>query len=390
MQTRKALYIFYFLFLSIITIFISIKPYYGLDMLPYMAIVLKMDGKESAEQAHNSVYVDLRQEANPSQYLDLAEGSDYRKALFSDAVAFDEQLSFYVVKPLYLGFSYLFYKMGAGLLFSTVLPSLLAYFVIGLFLLIWIDKILPNPWLTVWLCMAIITYEPFVELGKTAIPDGLSTMFLLIGCFLFVEKKQLWGSTALFVLAILTRPDNIILVFLILSLAFVRQWYQKVPVSTLLLCFSVCFGAYFIPKLFLEGGAWSVLFYHTFIDRVLYPLSDPPQLSLAEYVAVITKNMVHSTYFARTHLLLVLLFAGVTLRSKFTLTSVTKNWTFQQTFMLVLVVALIIRFFLFPFFLERFMAPFLLLSGIIFLKEMVTSYRRASTNRSAALDRSLG
>ena len=390
MQARKVLYIFYFLFLPVITVFISMKPYYGLDMLPYMAIVLKMDGESSAKQRHHTVYTDLKQTADLNRYNELVAESDYRKALLSDAAAFDEQLSFYVVKPLYLGFSYLFYKMGANLLFSTVLPSLLAYFIIGVFLLVWIDRILPNPWLTVWLCMAIITYEPFVELGKTAIPDGLSTMFLLIGCFLFVEKKRLWSSTALFVLAILTRPDNIILVFLILSLAFVRQWYQKVPVSTLLLCFSICFGAYFIPKLFLEGGSWSVLFYHTFVDRVLYPLSDPPQLSLAEYVAVISKNVVHSTYFARTNLLLVLLFAGVTLRNKFTSTAITRNWTFHQVFMLALVMAIIIRFFLFPFFLERFMASFLLLSGLIFLKEMVTSYRRASLDKSEVLDRTLG
>lgn len=377
MKATKLLYSFYILFLLVFTIFIGVKPYYNMDMVPYMAIVLKMDGKLSNEQVHKSTYRKVKEKVSAGEFEDLTFGTGYRETLYSNEKSFNEQLSFYVIKPIYLLFAFLFYKAGISLSFSTVLPSLIAYFLIGLFVLKWVSKIIPSPWLVVWVCLFIITAQPFVSLGKSSTPDALSTLFLLGGCYLFIEKKSLWGSTAFFILSILTRPDYIILVFFIFLIALVGRWKEKVPVGKILLCFFLFFVSYGIPKLFLKEVAWSTLFYHAFISRVLFPLSDPQSLSIGAYLSVIADNIVHRTYFARTYLLWILLFAGLTFFEKVRSRSFgLKAWTLNQAFMLAIISTVIVRFFLFPTFLDRFLAPFLLLSAIIFLKETYPWIRR--------------
>lgn len=386
MKKSNLLYSFYVLFLLLMTMYIGVKPDYNLDMLPYIAIVQKIDGESSVKKIHQTTYIETKKHTSPQEYALLTVGSSYRETMFLDEASFDEQLSFYVIKPLYLLSAYLFYQMGASLPFSTVLPSLLSYFIIGLILLRWVSRILPTPWLTLWICLFIISSEPMVILGKTSAPDAMATAFLLAGCYLFIEKRSLWGTALLFTLSILTRPDYLILSFFIFMVIAVGKWYKKVSTWKLLLCFFLFFASYFIPKLLLDGVAWSTLFHHAFIERLAFPLTAPQGISPADYLAVLADNIVPKTYFARTYLLAIFLFAGVTFWDRFKSRSLAlKTWTFNQTFMLALLLTLGLRFLLFPAFLERFMAPFLVLSFLIFVKEISPMLRSLSFSRRRSL-----
>ena len=377
MSKRSVLYGSYILFLSIFTVFIGVKPYYGVDMLFYMAIILEMDGETSVEQVHRTVYQEAESTAGFRRYRDLVAASDYRRALAADEVAFGEQIPFYVIKPLYLALAFLGYKVGAGLLFAAVLPCLLAYFAIGVLLLYWIDRQLPSPWLVVWVSVAIVTSEPLVDLGKSVSPDALSTVLLLAGAYFFIEGQSLRRSTLFFALAILARPDAIILITLFFLIVAVGKWHRSVFWPQLLLCFLLCLGSYYVPRLFLEHVSWSTLFYHAFVDRLLYPLSEPQSVAIHDYWTVLAHQAVHSTYVARTSLLMITFFAGVVCWNQGNFFR-WKTWTFDQTLMVVLVVAIALRFMLFPAFLGRFMAPFLVLSAIVFIKEAYRVY----TNRT--------
>ncbi|WP_026135877.1 hypothetical protein [Nafulsella turpanensis] len=355
----------------VFTLYIGVEPFYNMDMLAYMAIVQKMDGKSDVGQIHENTYQLAEESLSPDQFTELSTGTAYRKHLWQNPESFNEQLAFYVIKPLYLLSVFSFYKSGFNLLFATVLPSLVSYFLIALLVLYWLNRLIRSPWLCTWLSIFIMVSVPLVELGKSSAPDAISTLFLLLGCYLFVERTSLWSSSLFFILAIATRPDSIILILLLFLLPFMGKWSKKVSPLALLLCMGIFFLAYLIPQLFLEDVSWTTLFHHAFIDRVLYPLSDPPTLSASAYLEVISENLVPQGYFTRMTLMVIVLFAGmVGWRRVKTRDYNFFNWSFNELFMLIIILTIIIRFFLFPAFLGRFMAPFLLLAGILFVKEV--------------------
>lgn len=118
------------------------RPAYNWDMLPYMAIVLKMDKPWlNMEGIHTLTYQMASQKVPETDYRLLKEGN-YRKKMAANAAAFGEQLPFYSVKPLYVGMIYLLYKTGFSLVSSTMLPSIIAYFFLGLLLFYWMGRYL--------------------------------------------------------------------------------------------------------------------------------------------------------------------------------------------------------------------------------------------------------
>lgn len=382
MKKKTFPYSFYSVFLFVFTLYIAVEPYYNMDMLAYMAIVQDMEGQANTSEIHRNTYAFTKEALSPEQFKDLSEGTDYRRHLWQNADSFDEQLAFYVIKPLYLGLVFSFYKNGADLLFSTVLPSLISFFLLGLLLLHWFNKIFHSPWLTVWFSAFIITSIPFVTLGKTSAPDGMSTLFILTGCYFFIEKFSLWRSSLFFFLAIATRPDYVILVFMIFLIPFTGRWKREVPFTHLAVCLLLFFMTYFIPTIFLENVGWSTLFHHAFISRVLYPVSAPPALEASAYLKAVINNIVPQTFLARSQLMFIALFAGLTWRKRFIKLNFNfLRWSFNELFMLIIILTIGIRYLLFPAFLDRFMAPFIFLSTILFLKEMHPLLRDQFTQR---------
>src|ERR1700721_855926 len=124
-------YLIYFLCLLPIGVLSVKKPAYNWDMLAYMALVIRMEHRD-INQIHAMTYDNAKQNIPPEAYLLLTGNtSSYRKRMAENAIDFYGNLPFYTVKPLYTGLTYLFYKMGFSLTFSTVLPSISAYFLIG-------------------------------------------------------------------------------------------------------------------------------------------------------------------------------------------------------------------------------------------------------------------
>ena len=371
MKKKTFLYTFYSVFLFVFTLYIAVEPYYNMDMLAYMAIVEEWKEDATADEIHKNTYSRTKAILPPEQFKDLSEGTDYRRHLWQQPASFHEQLAFYVIKPLYLGLVYLFYTGGVDLIFATILPSLISFFFIGLLLLYWFDKIFSSPWLSTWFSIFIITSVPFVTLGKTSAPDAMSTLFILVACFLFIEKASLWRSSLFFILAIATRPDNVIFVFMIFLIPLFGKWNKKVPYTRLIFCLLLFFLTYYIPTLFLQNVSWATLFHHAFISRVLYPLSDPPTLEASAYLKVVLDNLVHQTFFARSQLMFIVFFTGLIWWKRLRVLDFNiPGWSFNEVFMLIIVLTIGVRFILFPAFLDRFMAPFLFLSTILFLKEI--------------------
>ena len=95
----------------LISIYSYKKAAYNWDMLPYMTVVLQYDGNTDIEKIHSEVYTKVKQSVSETDFNKLVGStSAYRKSVFTNTTEFNLQLPFYVVKPLYTRFCYLFYK----------------------------------------------------------------------------------------------------------------------------------------------------------------------------------------------------------------------------------------------------------------------------------------
>src|SRR6476659_2094941 len=106
------------------------EPAYNWDVLPYMGVILSYE-KTDVKTIHDSVYEIAKEQIPSAFYNRLVDPSNnYRNRVAQSPQVFHLQLPFYVVKPLYTGVSYLFYKAGTSLLMATVWPSVISYFLI--------------------------------------------------------------------------------------------------------------------------------------------------------------------------------------------------------------------------------------------------------------------
>src|SRR5438552_5538098 len=216
-QTRDNLVkIFYFSCILLAAIYCFKRPLYNWDMLPYTDLILRMD-HHNAQEAHYLTY-DLTKKNIPSKnFQQLTDSSNvYRFKMLSDPAAFNEQLPFYVIKPLYTGLAYLFYKLGVSLPQATLVPSFISYLLIGFLLFYWLRIYLSLP-ITFVISLLIMLSSPLIEVAKLSSPDCLSAFLLLSSFYFIFEKPSLWSTIVFMVLSIFARLDNVVTCLLILG-----------------------------------------------------------------------------------------------------------------------------------------------------------------------------
>ena len=114
---RKNYFLFLYTFIILaLALILAAKPDYNWDMLPYMAVLEKMDGVKSFNQIHQDVYARAKKNLPPGKYNELIDQHDnYRKKMAENAYAFETQLPFFDIKPIYLITAFIFYKIGVSL-----------------------------------------------------------------------------------------------------------------------------------------------------------------------------------------------------------------------------------------------------------------------------------
>src|SRR5436190_7341246 len=172
-QKYSLLGVIYFTCILFAAIYCFKRPLYNWDMLAYSCLVLEMD-RYSPGNAHAVTYQLAKDNIPSKQYLSLIDSSNpYRRSVFKDSIVFNDQLAFYVVKPLYTGLVYLEYKAGIPLLQATLIPSFITYLLIGLLFFHWLSIYL-RPSITLFISLLIMISSPMIVVAKLATPDCLS------------------------------------------------------------------------------------------------------------------------------------------------------------------------------------------------------------------------
>jgi hypothetical protein len=208
----------------------------------------------------------------------------------------------YAVKPLYIWMCWLFYKCGFSLPAATVMPSIISYLFIGLFLFYWLKKYLG-------VAMAffgglLFMFSLFsVAIAGLSTPDCLSALFLFLSAYFILEKRSPGLMFFFFLLAIFTRVDNIITCFFIISfLAFIEKWrsINKPQYLFMLAILAISYITIILPTI--QFG-WNLLYYSQFSRQLDFSWDFDQSFSFSSYLTLVKSKLAtalvasHFTFF---------------------------------------------------------------------------------------------
>ncbi len=354
--------------LSFVAVFAFRKPHYNWDMLAYIAIVIKAEHPEyTPGQVHTATYQTALQEIPKKSYEQLTDSSNtYRRKMMTGAIEFNNQLPFYAVKPLYTGMVYLFHSTGFSLSKSTVLPSILSYFLIGLLLVYWLRSYLSLP-IACMSSLLIMTSSMAVGVTRNSTPDCLSALLLLTALYCIIEKFSPRILAICLLLSILARIDNIITGFFLLSfLLFYKHPGRQISLKYYLALLFIFSFAYFCISIYAINSHpdWSVFYYSKFMRYLDSSHEYHQNFSWRSYLALVYAHIftaLVSTHFSLFAFLVIALI-GI---PKFTRQH---HSNFDQHCALLLLTIILARFLLFPDLDDRFNIAFYLAILVLTVK----------------------
>ncbi len=363
---RLSAWIIYFCFLACllpIAIFAYKHPAYNWDMLAYMALVVKIE-KGDINEVHKITYVNARENIPVNEY-DKLVGGDLRKSRLENPSEFNRILPLYAVKPFFIWLSYGFYKAGFSLPLATVIPSIIAYLLIGLLLFHWLCR-----HHRIFLAFAgglLIMYSSvMINVANLSTPDCVSALFLLSAFYFILEKPSVLLSFLFLTGSVFVRLDNIILSFLLLTFLFFSGLRKKkIPRVQYFTMLAVLTGVYILISGMAGGDNWDLLYYPTFI-KYYHPDHQAQSLfSVSNYLTLFSERVVMALLYSQVSifLLLVLIMVSGGLPAKL------RNLPFEQLFCILLVFTIVIRFILFPDLEDRFYIAFYVVILILFMQQ---------------------
>ena len=371
LKRRFLLFIVYLAFLSCLlpaAIYTYKHPAYNFDMLGYMALVLRIDQNNSIEEIHKETYFIASQKIPADEYKKLTEAPAYRKKFETNPADFNRILPNYIVKPLYLWSCWLFYKCGVPLPTATVLPSIISYLILGLFLFYWFTKYLPI--LIAFSGAMLIMLSTFVTaIARLSTPDLLSAFFLLAAFYFILEKRNLALAFLFFLLSVLARVDNIITCFFIASfLTFFKKW-KSISIKEYLLIIITLAITYLFIILPVRQFGWTIFYYSQYAKHIDYSRDFDDPISVLSHLSLVYSKLV--TAFVSTHFTL-FAFMGllVLINKKISF----GNLSFDQSFLLVLAFISLFKFLLLPDLSDRFYIGFYLTIVILLIRKFSSHF----------------
>ncbi len=338
------------------------KPAYNWDILPYMGVILSYDDHD-AVKVHDRVYA-IAKEQIPTAFYDRLTDPDipYRVATAQNPASFSRQLPFYVVKPLYTWAGYLFYKAGISLPMSTVWPSVIAYFLLGLLLFYWMRKYWSLFFAFTGSLLTMVS-APLLSVAKLSSPDALSGLLLFTAVYFIIERRSLAWTILFLLLSILARLDNIIpAIFFLALMAFSKKWKDGIAIWKYLLLFSGMLLLYFVVSLNAYSFGWSLLYYPNFARQLNPSYNINSSFIFKDYIALAKSQFITGLYYSciSLFLLFILLLFANTQSLSF------KSLSIEQLLAIVFLLVMLVRFVLQPLINDRLYIPYYL-SVIVFL-----------------------
>lgn len=287
---KTAMRILFLFFMVTVSVYGYLRPGQTWDVLGYIGAVLSYDGHDK-RTIHQVAYQSLQTSVPPAIYDQLTKGNEYRTEVATSVESFYQQLPIYRMKPLYPILSYLVSKTSLSIYSSTVTVSLLAFCFSSMIIFIWLEKKIRGFTLLV-VTVSLVLSANLPQVGRLSTPDSLSGALLLGTMYFLWKKKAHLGFSILASLAILARPDNIILISLLLVyFTFMAPPDVRITLKQFLLTGLIVIGTFVLLFSLVDSYGWETLFYHAFVKNLHYPATESAQLLFSDYGAALARGV---------------------------------------------------------------------------------------------------
>ncbi len=353
--------IVYFIVLLGTAIVCYLKPEYNWDAIPYTALVVKTNNSNS-DSVHAKTYRLVKTALSPAKYNSLIDSNNsYRYTLYKDSKAFEKELTYYSIKPLYILSIAAANKLGVPLPRATVVPSVIAFLLIGILLYIWIDKVFISEYAPS--VSLVILLSPFILfVARSSVPDLINAFFLLTGVFLITEKKYMFLGITVLCLAVAVRFDS--LLFVIVITLYLLSVHKLNTTHVILL--GVLCGLFFVYA----------LLYQTFpVERVFFAQAATERIHQENhhsffflYFSGLINGLLASLLYS-TIVIMTFIFAVTVYLKRIVLKA---RWSDPALFLLLLVQAhIMLRYVLHPVVEDRFIIANYIIILISFIKSVI-------------------
>jgi hypothetical protein len=322
----------------------------------------EMDIKEIHRKVYDELAIKKPEIFSYRKSITEAEtiGSDsYYYILSRNVKAYEEELEFFSVKPLYNVINSIFFKLGVSAATSTFLISIISYFLLISLIFLFLNKQLKKTELAFVITILISMFKPLLDSTRHATPDMLGCLLLLLTSYFFIYRKNILATTIFAMLTILTRPEYFILFGLLLVLILIFKQYFPYKLSEIGISYLFILLSFIMIQLY-SKISWGVLFMNQFTKVQIYPISNPDPFVLSDYINYVKRKIFlefNSSYF-----IILLIFTIVILgNALFNKYKTDKKPIVVLSFIVTIIISVFIRFLAFPALVNRMMVGFYLL-----------------------------
>ncbi|HMH34176.1 MAG TPA: hypothetical protein VK543_14160 [Puia sp.] len=338
---------FVLLMISLTTL-LSLVPGHNGDMPFYIASVIEKERGPQKDVLQKTKEV-LEKELPAAEFVKHVKRIDEAPGNILD---------FYHIKPLYITMVAGLHQLGFSYIVSTLLPSIIAYFFLGILTFAWASRTLPPVQGFLVSALLMLIY-PAVILVRLSTPDALSNLIILAILYLIYFEKNKWLVLALLFISLWVRMDNI--VFLLVILTGLRYWPEqgsenKLGPKIFIVLLLAAVGMVVAMNYFLEADFW-------WFKRVTYAFSPP---------AYGRQLLVYFLSFSKSFsMAIIIMFVLIHYRQKFKLTE-------KSGFLFLVIMGIFIaRLILFPSLEDRFVAAYYI-AAILLLAEKCIAQKQVS------------
>jgi hypothetical protein len=280
MKTSRLLFSLLLLGITLLANFI---PYYDWDLVAYVGSAIALHEHDSTV-IQQQAYAALRTELPEDDFADIARGSEFRSDVAKNANHFRQQLRFYQIRPLYIWTLAALHGLGMGYVQATRIVSAAAFFLIGVLMRGWLLRYVTE--LQASICAILLLIAPVLfTSARTGSPDALSALVVLLGVYASIERDAVLFGSALLLLSLTLRTDNVLFVFLFLAIEALRRSGKRISATAALAPLAAISIVLMINHTE-HSYPWAVLMRNTAMP-IVNPAEVSPKISPSDYVAAV-------------------------------------------------------------------------------------------------------
>lgn len=266
-----------------VTLLAYFIPDYDWDLVAYIGSAIAVHENDS-KLIQRQAYAALRAELPEDDYADIAAGSGFRRDVAKNADHFRQQLRFYQIRPLYIWTLAGLHRVGIPYVQATRIVSTAAFFLIGILVHGWLRRYVRE--IQASICTILLLLGPVLfTSARTGSPDAVSALVVLLGVYFAIERDALLIGSALLLLSLTLRTDNVLFVFLFLGVEALLASGKQVRAIA---AFAAAVALAILPAInhTEHSYPWAVLMANT-ATPIANPAEVSPKISASDYFAAV-------------------------------------------------------------------------------------------------------